>query len=125
MQLGLRTVVREAGTALAVLAMYALLLLAPWHQASALQHDLADLGYATIGTVDICAPALDQDEQPDELECPIAGIGKSDFVLPAPGAIVLPPPHVAAAVDFAFGIDLPRSAIPAHVGQARAPPVTV
>ena len=47
MPLGARRIAGETGTAFAVLAMYFLLLLAPWHQASALQHDLAKLGYAS------------------------------------------------------------------------------
>lgn len=126
MQLGLRSIVKEVGAALAVLAMYSLLLLAPWHQASALQHDLAELGYATVGVVDICGPAADGgDERPAELKCHVAGIGKFDLAVLEPTGVEPLPPRNAEAI--VYGIDYVASyaSLAPHFGQARAPPVTV
>lgn len=126
MRLGLRSIVKEVGTALAVLAMYSLMLLAPWHQASALQHDLAELGYATVGVVDICGPIADGgDERPDELKCHIAGIGKFDLWLMVPTSSGLPPLPNAQTIVYAFDDVSSRPSITPHIGQARAPPVTV
>lgn len=125
MRLGLRSIVKEVGIALAVLAMYSLLLLAPWHQASALQHELAELGYATVGAVDLCGPIVDGDDRPEELGCHIAGIGKLDFSLLVPDGTALVPSPFAQAVVYAFQHVASRPALAPHFGQARAPPVSV
>lgn len=46
----IRTILREAATAVAVLALYVLVLLAPLHQAAGLQRDLNALGYTSLDT---------------------------------------------------------------------------
>jgi hypothetical protein len=127
MQLGMRSIAKEVGTALAVLAMYLLVLLAPWHQANALQHDFAELGYVSAETVDICAPASPHGGDTDhaEIKCPAAGVGKSDFVFAEPASIVLPAVPVAQAAVYPADPAVAEIGIAPHVAQARAPPVTV
>lgn len=127
MQSAWRSIGKELGTAFAVLAMYLLLILAPWHQASGLQHDLAELGYASLSVVDICGPV---GETPDgqgsaELKCHIAGIGKFDALVFEPGSIALQPRPATQPVVYAYDSEAPRASISPHTGQARAPPVTV
>ena len=76
---------REIGTALAVLAIYLLTLLAPLHQARASQLVFEELGYTTIATGwALCTPAgtTGQDGDISVTKCPAAGIGKHDLVLP-------------------------------------------
>ncbi len=127
MQLGTRTIAKEVGTALAVLAMYLLVLLAPWHQANALQHDLADLGYVTAETVDICAPLSlhgDDNEHSEAIKCPVAGIGKFDFAFVEPGTIALPAPAITQLAIYPDAPAVEQAGAEPHVGQARAPPVT-
>lgn len=117
---------KEVGTALAVLAIYSLMLLAPWHQASALQHELADLGYATVGVVDICGPAAGSgDEAPSEFKCHVVGIGKFDFAAIAPAGAELSHQPVALTIVHGFDEVASRPSLARHFGQARAPPVTV
>lgn len=128
MNLGTRVVAREVGTALAVLAMYALLLLVPWHQSGALQRDLAKLGYATVGTVDICSPAnlkSDDGQQSDALKCHIFGADKFDLAFIEPVSIVLPASRVSQAARFFSADDIAHTALAPHIAQARAPPATV
>lgn len=128
MQFGARRIAREIGAAFAVLAMYALLLLAPWHQSNALQHDLAKLGYATLATVDLCAPVNpdgDTEHDPDAFKCHVAGVGKFDLAVLEPAAIAIPVPRTAQAVLFPAGNPGAHAAVAPHIGQARAPPVTV
>lgn len=125
MSLGVRSVGKEVGTAFAVLAMYFLLLLAPWHQAASLQRDLADLGYASSVTVDICGPAAmagEQEQHSDSLKCAVAGIGKFDFVLVEPGSIALRQPDDVLIVSYSIDATRAHAAVAPHVGQARAPP---
>jgi hypothetical protein len=49
-----RSVGRELSAALAVLAIYALVLLAPLHQAAGLQQDLAERGYGSADSWSVC-----------------------------------------------------------------------
>jgi hypothetical protein len=128
MQFGMRSIGREVGTALAVLAIYLLVLLAPWHQANALQHDLAELGYATAQTVDICTPSGLHDgdgNQSPAIKCPATGIGKFELALVEPPTILLPAPAIAELAIYPAKRTGGHPALAAHVGQARAPPVTV
>src|SRR5690606_26974075 len=103
MRVGAHSIARDVGTAVAVLAMYLLMLLAPWHQAAALQHDLAALGYASAATIDICTGlASDGDDGNTGFRCPMAGIGKFEFAGIEPGTIVLDLPRIAGDVTYAF-----------------------
>ena len=124
-----RTALRETGTALAVLALYALMLLLPLHQAAAQQRDLNALGYSTLSSWSVCALlATDEHGKPAEaaaVNCPALGVAKHFAVLDAP-----PPPQfafvaVALAADLSFSGDVLASHLPDHVGQSRAPPIAV
>lgn len=121
--------IREIGTALAVLSLYVLTLLLPLHQAAGLQNDLARLGFETVGSWSICADAgaADKDEQqaPAALKCPAAGIGKHEFAAILPVVLGVAPPDRADpfhATDPAGRVAASRHA---HSGQSRAPPAEV
>lgn len=122
-----RTYVREIGTAVAVLSLYLLVLLAPLHQAAGLQRDLDALGYASLDLWPICQPlSVDgTQELPDVAKCPVAGIGKHELIPLTPASIDLAAPGFATRVFYPVaevtGL-LPRQLV---VGQARAPPATV
>lgn len=119
--------VKEATTAIAVLALYILVLLAPLHQAAGLQRDLDTLGYSSLDLWTICVPNTQDDgtKPVDVAKCPATGIGKQDIALAGPDSIDLDPPAIATEIDYPLlpapsqGRRLPS------VAQARAPPVTV
>lgn len=124
-----RTSTREIGTALAVLAIYVLTLLLPLHQATAQQRDLDALGYETASNWSVCAQlAADDQGVPAEataLKCPAVGAGKPPIAavlpvlaLPVRSLAVVDVSHRAAPVSS-------RHLSPDHVGQSRAPPVSV
>ncbi|HEY9011810.1 MAG TPA: hypothetical protein VIN06_12400 [Devosia sp.] len=124
MQVQSRIIVREMGAAIAVLAIYLLVLLAPWHQVSALQHDLAELGYASTATVDICGSGhAEGDDRSAGFTCHVAGIDKFEF------AAILPPAPSFIAPRVVKGTLRPAEPVfasAAHatrVGEARAPPL--
>jgi hypothetical protein len=122
----LRTMSREIGTALAVLAIYLLTVLAPIHEARASQLAFEELGYASLQTSwSLCTPA-DPDrhgggEEGTPAKCPAAGVGKSEFTplaqaMPAGhDPVPLASPLAAAAPDF-----IPARTTPP--GGSRAPP---
>jgi len=120
--------IRELGTALAVVALYILVLLAPLHQAAGLQRDLTRLGYISLANWSICAQpttlggALDQ---PITVKCAASGI--ADNALPPPSAAVLDlvPLLLATRVVYGDAPVLMPPALPRHQGQSRAPPVIV
>ncbi|MBD8066241.1 hypothetical protein IC608_12250 [Devosia sp. PTR5] len=121
-----RRMVKEAGTAFAVLALYVLTLLLPLHQAAGLQRDLDAAGYAPLTSWSICAP-LSQDRQGEPhrepaVHCPAAGIAKHQFaaILPPPPAPALIPRTAAVAHAAAPGLN--QFHLPDHFGQSRAPP---
>ena len=124
-----KTMFREAGLAVAVLAIYVLTLLLPLHQAAGLQRDLNAIGYATLDSWSVCQP-LAQDEDGDPhgaaaLTCPAAGIAKHDLAVVLPPALLIEQPGTADVVHYARTQSAFRSPLPDHVGQSRAPPVTV
>ncbi|HEV7346416.1 MAG TPA: hypothetical protein VGN60_12380 [Devosia sp.] len=119
-----RSIAREIGTALAVLAIYLLTLLAPLHHARASQLDFDRLGYAApqSGWV-LCTSGglLDQDGGERVAKCPAAGPGNA--ALDPPVFDLLPVRHdrALAAPRLAFAPALlPRMAAPP--GGPRAPP---
>lgn len=121
-------IVREIGTALAVLAIYVLTMLAPLHQAAGLQRDLAALGFDAIGVWSVCAPLTEADgaggKDVLQIKCPAAGIGKNELaaILPAQPAAFGPLPAfepVIFAPDFKTVFTRPVE----HPRQPRAPPV--
>lgn len=122
-----RSIVRETATAIAVLALYVLVLLAPLHQAAGLQRDFDALGYASLDLWSVCAPlTVDQtDEQPDVAKCPFAGVGKFDVALAEPASLDFDLLRVATEPFCPSVTEQGHSRNAPHIGQARAPPVTV
>jgi hypothetical protein len=122
-----RTMVKEIGTAFAVLAIYLLTILAPLHQARASQLSFQDLGYSTIETGWVlCTPLEQGDSKPSPVsKCPATGIGKQDMALPAPATILLPVIRTALTAPHA----LPQEPEPFLYSSgplgARAPPASV
>jgi len=73
----------ETGRALALLAVYLLVILVPLHQAAGMQRDFAKLGYETEASWSICAPlGSDGDQSAPQIKCPAHSIGKNDLALP-------------------------------------------
>lgn len=123
-----RTMLRETGIALAVLAIYVLTLLLPLHQAAGLQRDLNALGYATLESWSVCqSMAEDENGAPREaaaLTCPATGIAKQQLAVVLPPVLVLDAPTTANVVHYRDTPAIPVPILPDHVGQSRAPPVT-
>jgi len=110
---------RQTGAALAVLAVYLLVLLLPLHQAAGLQRDLAGLGYDSLADWSVCAPlAEDADDEPRAaaLACPLAGLGKHELAAPLPAIVRLLPPPAADPLRHAPGGRASASALPDQVG---------
>lgn len=123
-----RNIGREIGTALAVLAIYLLTLLAPLHHARASQLAFNELGYVTTeaGWV-LCTPMGVQGDDGDVLvaKCPATGVGKTEFVLPALNVLQLGRDTAALAAPlFTPNLSvLPRAVAPP--GGSRGPPAQV
>lgn len=124
-----RTMLRETGIALAVLAIYVLTLLLPLHQAAGLQRDLNGLGFATLESWSVCqSMAEDENGAPREaaaLSCPATGIAKQQLAAVLPPALVIEAPTTADVVAYVDVRAVSAAILPDHVGQSRAPPVTV
>lgn len=93
MPLSMRALMKEAGAAFAVLAIYVLVLLVPLHQSAAMQRDFATLGYETLGSWSICGPISesgDDGEGQAVTACPITGIGKQTVGLVSPASLDVP-----------------------------------
>ena len=87
-----RAMSREIGTALAVLAIYLLTILAPLHEARASQLVFEKLGYATLQTGWVlCSSAQDNGENREVpvSKCPVTGIGKPAAIAAGADALVL------------------------------------
>jgi hypothetical protein len=123
-----RTMLRETGIALAVLAIYVLTLLLPLHQAAGLQRDLNALGFSTLESWSVCQPmAQDENGAPREaaaLTCPATGIAKQQLAAVLPPVLVLETPATSDVVHYSDTPAAPTPILPDHVGQSRAPPVT-
>lgn len=124
-----RKMTREAGTALAVLALYILVLLLPLHQAAGLQRDLDALGYSTLDAWSICQPlAQDQHGHPHEepaFKCPAGSVAKQQLAAMLPPAITIDAPVATLVLRLAPDAIAPSALRPDHVGQSRAPPALV
>jgi hypothetical protein len=121
-----RTMVREIGTAFAVLAIYLLTILAPLHQARASQLAFQELGYATVQTGWVLCTPLESPGEKNEVlvgKCPAAGIGKHEAIAPAPAAMVLPIDRAALSTKQDAPEPLAPSAGAWTPLGARAPPV--
>lgn len=123
-----RTMGREIGTAIAVLAIYLLTLLAPMHQARASQLVFEELGYSTaVSGWALCTAGDTKDDGRDVsvAKCPAAGIGKKELVLPS--LDVLPAGFDVVALAPASVPVIPHF-LPANTAPPsgpRAPPVSV
>ncbi|WP_449396352.1 hypothetical protein [Devosia riboflavina] len=122
-----RSIIRETATAIAVLALYVLVLLAPLHQAAGLQRDFDSLGYASLDLWSVCAPlTVDQtDEQPQVAKCPVAGLGKHDIALIEPASLDVGYLRLQTKTFYPSVVEQRQSSTAPHIGQARAPPVMV
>ena len=124
-----RSMTREFGTALAVLAIYVLTLFLPLHQAAGLQRDLDRLGFETLTAWSVCAPLVqDEDGNPKTatvVKCPAAGLGKQDFAALVPAPVQFIVPVLASAMAWPVLPAAFKPSITAHFGQSRAPPVAV
>jgi hypothetical protein len=124
-----RTMFRETGIALAVLAIYVLTLLLPLHQSAGLQRDLNALGFSTLESWSVCQPmAQDENGAPREaaaLTCPATGIAKQQLAAVLPPVLVIEAPTTADLVAYTDARAVPNPILPDHVGQSRAPPVIV
>lgn len=123
-----RNIGKEMGVAFAVLALYVLTLLAPLHQSAGLQRDLAALGFETVASWSICAPlAQDEqgDKQPTAIKCAASGIAKHELAAIEPASIDIGVLQLVAKADYGSPALIEPLALPHHVGQSRAPPMTV
>ena len=122
-----RSIAKETATAVAVLALYVLVLLAPLHQAAGLQRDFDSIGYASLDLWSVCAPlTVDQtDEQPDVAKCPVAGVGKFEVALVEPNSLDFGLLRIATGAFYPPVAEHGHTSKAPHNGQARAPPVTV
>ncbi len=120
---------RETGIALALLAIYVLTLLMPLHQAAAQQRDLNALGFSTLESWSVCQPlAQDEDGAPIEasaLKCPATGTAKHQLAAVLPPVLHIAPPSTSGLIGLVHAPDLFSPLLPDHVGQSRAPPVSV
>lgn len=122
-----RTIAREMGAAFAVLAIYVLTLLAPLHQAAGLQRDLASIGFATDSGWSICAPlAEDKDGNKTTVavKCAASGIAKNELAAVEPSVLHVGIVRIGEVIAYAPRPAPEAFALPAHIGQARAPPAT-
>ncbi|MDD2867364.1 hypothetical protein [Neomegalonema sp.] len=115
---------REVGSALAVLAVWALTLLAPLHQTSSLMRELAARGHEAAVVWTLCNPADADPGDPDQaaVVCPLQGIGKLGLIPPMTGIAeieLLPPAHMVWDQIRARPPDGPA---PHMFAQSRAPP---
>lgn len=120
-----RSMIREIGTAFAVLAIYLLTILAPMHHARASQLDFAALGYETTQTGWVLCNPLNNGEQDRDVlvaKCPAAGIGKNDLI--APDLAALPTPLALAELSAPLPLYVQRFTPAPSVppSGSRAPP---
>ena len=125
----MRQIGREMGAAIAVLALYMLVLLAPLHQSSGLQRELARLGFESSASWSVCTsltnPGQGGDETPTAAKCPLTGVAKSQFVAVLPPMAQPPLVRHAEPVRFeAAAYSRPWRAME-HPGQPRGPPRSV
>ncbi|WP_323013773.1 hypothetical protein [Devosia sp.] len=120
--------IRELGTALAVVALYVLVLLAPLHQAAGLQRDLTRLGYISLANWSVCAQptTLGGDlDLPIIVKCAAAGIASNALPPASPAVLAIAPLRLASPIVYGGARLVVPPALPPHQGQSRAPPVTV
>lgn len=93
MSLTMRALLKEAGAAFAVLAVYVLTLLVPLHQSAATQRSFAALGYEALGDWSICTPINEAEDDGDGqavTACPVTALGKQAMGLASAASLVIP-----------------------------------
>jgi len=122
----MRQIGREVGAAIAVLALYMLVLLAPLHQSSGLQRELARLGFESSVSWSVCTsvanPGRGDSDTPTAAKCPLTGVGKSQFVAVLPPVTQPPLLRNADPVQFEANAHSGPSRPMEHPGQPRGPP---
>ena len=123
-----RTIGREIGTALAVLALYLLTILAPLHEARASQLAFEELGYTTLqsGWVLCSSTGSGQTDHDSPVsKCPLAGGGKPAAVAPAQPAMLLELRAALMAAPRPHWLATARPADIAPPSGPRGPPARV
>jgi hypothetical protein len=122
----MRHIGREIGAAIAVLALYMLVLLAPLHQSSGLQRELALLGFESSASWSVCTSVADpgrgNNETPTAAKCPLTGVGKTQFVAVLPPVAQAPLVRRADPLHFEANVLAGPARPMAHPGQPRGPP---
>ncbi|MCR6636809.1 hypothetical protein [Devosia sp.] len=122
----MRQIGREVGAAIAVLALYMLVLLAPLHQSSGLQRELARLGFESSVSWSVCTsvanPVRGDSETPTAAKCPLTGAGKTQFVAVLPPLAQPPLVRDADPVQFQANAHSGLAKPMEHPGQPRGPP---
>lgn len=121
-----RGMFRDAGAALAVLAIYILTLLAPLHQAADLQRDLGKLGYETTSLWSLCVASGHEGEpdRPAAAKCPATGVAKQDMLAVLPSTLSADQ-SIADGVLYGEQVEHRTFARRYHATQPRAPPALV
>ncbi|MBO9588929.1 hypothetical protein [Devosia sp.] len=124
----MRHIGREVGAAIAVLALYMLVLLAPLHQSAGLQRELARLGFESSVSWSVCTsvanPERGDSDTPTAAKCPLTGVGKSQFVAVLPPVVQPPVVRDADPVHFEATAHSGPARPMEHPGQPRGPPQT-
>lgn len=126
MPIRLSQMTRDCGAAIAVLAIYMLVLLAPMHQMAGLQRVLAPLGFESSLSWSVCTSVADQTDDsgtPLAAKCPLAGVGKFEPGTLPPSAHPVLPESVALVASFEEASSLLARFEAGTPGQPRAPPV--
>lgn len=124
---GMPIALKDAGVALALLAIYILVLLSPLHQAAGLQRELEALGFRSLDTWSICGQLakVDDEDSVAVVKCAASGIGKNEVADLAAPPVLLRFFRLAAPAHYWRRTALVRTQIPRFAGQPRAPPMSV
>lgn len=120
-----KSVLKDAGAAIAVLSIYLLTLLIPLHQANATQAGFAELGYAATDAWVLCQTPADADGGTDGADvaiCDLTGVNKHNLSLAAPGGAVLAASPTATPVDYNRTPPFLHAFAPSSNTHSRAPP---
>lgn len=120
-----RNIARETGAAIAVLAIYILVLLAPLHQGAGLQRDLTALGYSSQDSWSVCGQLTKSEDgtQTVIVKCAASGIGKNELAAVASVFIDMDIVRLATVAEYPEPQTFHRSRLDRFTGQPRAPPM--
>ena len=120
-----RNIARETVAAIAVMAIYILVLLAPLHQAAGLERDLARLGYTSLDSWSICSSLAPQNENgkpPAVAKCAASSVGKNELTTIEPSVVDLGIVQASTLIRYALTPETIETAWHRSSGQPRAPP---